>query len=218
MLYGAKFIQELYDNDEFRPFLVQGGHGWGKTSYSNTLIAEVYSVDNGGIPDWDIVKKRMGYDPDKVLTMLESIPIGERWKVFHWDDAATWLHSLDFQDHFVKAVGKYMQVARTDLACMIFSAISMNDIISKIRGIDNAIVVDITKDGCDRYHPDRRTARAYIRRKTWKNRPWKDYQWEERFDSHVPNSFYRWYKPKRDYYANQAKELARNKWKKSKNK
>jgi len=218
MLAGAKFIIDLYDNDEFKPLLVQGPHGWGKTSYSNILIAEVHSINNGGNPDWEMVKKRLGYDPKEVLDHLDSIPLGERWYAYNWDDSGTWLHSLDFQDPFVKAIGKYMQVARTDLACMIFSAISVEDVSSKIRGIRDAIIVDITKDGCSYRQPNIRTARAYIKRKTWKGREWKDYQWEERFDSHVPDSFYRWYKPKRDYYARQAKELARQKWKDRKEK
>jgi len=223
MLAGAKFIIDLYDNDEFKPILIQGPHGFGKTSYANTLIAEVHSITNGGIPNWNVVKKYIGYDPDEVLNTLDSIPVGERWYVYHWDDAGTWLHSLDFQDPFVKAVGKYMQVARTDLAAMIFSSISVSDVSSKIRGIRDAIIVDITKDGSDTRSPypsikNRRTARAYILRKTWKGREWKDYQWEERFNSHVPDSFYRWYKPKRDQYAKQAKELARQKWKDRKDK
>ena len=211
MLAGAKYILELYDNDEFKPFLIQGAHGWGKTSYANKIMAEAYSRDNGGVPDWNMVKNRVGYTPKEVLDQLDSIPENERWLCFHWDDAGTWLHSLDFQDPFVKQVGKYMQVARTDLACMIFSTISVGDVSSKIRGIRDAIIIDITKDGAGSAQPHRRTARAYIERKTWKNRSWKDYQWEEHFDNHVPNSFYSWYKPKREEYARLEKQKAREK-------
>ena len=218
MLAGAKFIIELFNNDEFKPILIQGDHGFGKTSYANTLMAEVHSINNGGIPDWKVIRKYIGYEPEEVLDTLESIPIGERWYCYHWDDAGTFLHSLDFQDPFVKAVGKYMNVARTDLASMLFSTIRVEDISSKIRGIRNAIIVDITKEGCDKYHPNRRSARAYIERKTWKGRPWKDYQWQEYFNCHVPDSFYRWYKPKRDKYAARAKEIARKKWKDRKDK
>lgn len=223
MLAGAKFIIELYDNDEFKPLLIQGDHGFGKSSYANTLIAEVFSIFNHGSPNWKVVKHLIGYDPEEVLDSLESIPEGKRWYCYHWDDAGTWLHSLDFQDPFVKAVGKYMHTVRTDLACMLFTTIRVDDISSKIRGIRNAIIVDITKEGSEPHSPypskrNLRTARAYIQRKTWKGRPWKDYQWEERFDSHVPDSFYRWYKPLRDHYAAQAKQVARDKWKERKEK
>jgi len=211
MLAGAKYILELFENDEFKPFLIQGAHGWGKTSYANTLIAEAYSQYNNDTPNWDMVKKRLGYTPEEVLNDLDSIPDGERWLCYHWDDAGTWLHSLDFQDPFVKQVGKYMQVARTDLACMLFSTISVADVSSKIRGIRDAIMIDITKDGSSHRQPHIRTARAYIERKHWKGRTWKDYQWQERFNSHVPDRFYKWYKPKRDHYARLEKQKAREK-------
>lgn len=218
MLDGAKHIIKLFDNDEFKPFLIQGDHGFGKTSYANTLMAEVFSIHKDGVPDWEKVKHRIGYNPDEVLDQLDNIPEGERWYCYHWDDAGTWLHNLDFQDPFVKAIGKYMQLARTDLACMIFTTIDVNDISSKVRGIRNAIIVDITKDGSSYKEPFVRTARAYILRKTWKGRQWKDYQWEERFNCHVPDKFYRWYKPQRDSYAKQMKHIAREKWKVSKDK
>jgi len=107
---------------------------------------------------------------------------------------------------------------------MIFSTISVTDVSSKVRGIRDAIMIDITKDGCDRKSPypskrNRRTARAYIERKTWKGRTWKDYQWEEYFNSHVPDNFYNnFYKPKRQYYAKLEKEKAREKLKLSNSK
>jgi len=213
MLDGAKFIIELYDNDEFKPLLIQGDHGFGKSSYANTLMAEVFSIFNHGSPNWKVVKHLIGYNPEEVLDTLDKIPRHKRWYCFHWDDAGTWLHSLDFQDPFVKAVGKYMHVVRTDLACMIFSTINISDVSSKVRGIRDAIMIDITKEGKDKTHPNRRTARAYILRKTWKGREWKDYQWEEYFNSHVPDDFYfGWYKKKREEYARQAKQIARKKW------
>ena len=189
MLDGTKYIWELFDNDEFKPFLIQGPHGWGKTSYANILVSEVYSRGNNSIPDWEKVKERIGYTPEEVLNLLDSIPEDERWYCFHWDDAGTWLHSLDFQDPFVKQVGKYMQVARTDLACMMFTTISVSDVSSKIRGIRDAITIDITKDGAGGRQPNRMSARAYIERKNWKGRTWKDYQWEDPFDAHVPGNY-----------------------------
>lgn len=227
MLYGAKRIIELFDDDEFKAIIVEGDHGFGKSTYSNRLIAEVYSVPdigwggNGNTGNWriDLFKSHMGFHPKAVI---------RKWKkkktkdyVFHWDDAGIWLHNLDFQNKFVKDAGKYMQVVRNKWACIIFSAIGSDDISSKIRGLRNTIIVEITKDGKDKTHPDRRTAIAYIKRKTWKGKEWKDYQWQERFDSHVPgeyetdkyghvlkqSGFYGWYKPLRDTYSDLALDL-----------
>lgn len=227
MLEGAKRIIELFDDDEFKPFIVEGDHGFGKSSYSNRLIAEVYSLPkmgwggNGNKGNWriDLFQSHMGFHPKAVI---------RKWKqkktkdyCFHWDDAGIWLHNLDFQNKFVKDAGKYMQVVRNKWACIIFSAISSEDIATKIRGLRNAITIEITKMGKNEKQPHRRTATAYIKRKTWKGKDWKDYQWEEKFDSHVPGKyiidrrghiiqqegFYGWYKPLRDKYSDIALDL-----------
>ena len=161
----------------------------------------------------------MGFHPHAVIRKWKKKKTKDH--VFHWDDAGIWLHNLDFQDKFVKAAGKYMQVVRNKWACIIFTAISTDDISSKIRGLRNSIIVEITKEGKDRNHPYRRKAYAYIPRKGWRNKTWKDEQWSEYFDSHVPgeyvvdrrghvvsqSGFYGWYKPLRDKYADLALEM-----------
>lgn len=212
MLEGAKYIRELFDNDEFQPILIQGGHGYGKTSYAHRLISEVYAFKNNDKPywNWEFFERHMGFAPEEVLR--EWILKKKRDHVYHWDDAGLWLHSLDFQDLFVKDVGKYMQVVRTDWACIIFSTISVDDIARKIRGLRNAIIVDITKDGSSRQQPHIRTANAYILRKGYKGRFWKDDQWKDRFNNHVPDQFYLRYKPKRDLYTDMAKNQASFHW------
>jgi len=214
MLYGAKYIKGLFERDEFKPILIEGDHGFGKTTYANKLISEVYSTN--GSQNWDIglFKEHIGFHPKHILNLWTKKNI--RDYCFHWDDAGLWLHSLDFQDPFVKEVGKYMQVARSDWGCVLFTSISKEDISSKIRGLRNAIVVEITKDGSGPSRPFRRTARAYIERKTWKNRPWKDYQWEEKFNCHVPDKFYNWYQPLRNKYSEMAKERMQRKLKEHK--
>jgi hypothetical protein len=218
VLEGAKRIVELFDNDEFKPIIIQGDHGYGKSSYANWLIASVYGEN--GKPKWytskskkkinPIFETHVGFHPKHVLDQWTAK--NGRDYVYHWDDAGLWLHSLDFQDPFVKEVGKYMQVVRTDWACVIFTAISMEDISSKIRGLRNAIIIDITKEGTSHTHPNHRTATAYILRKTWKGKPWKDYLWKDVYNSHVPNKFYNeWYKPLRNKYSELAKERMQKK-------
>jgi len=248
MLQGTKLILELFDNDEFKPFIVQGDHGYGKSSYSNSLVADVYGhVFNGGVPLWkpcfnknvrEWFESHMGFEPKEVIYEWRNKAKRENWLlknfgeypddhprevldnwrypdmkkdyVYHWEDSGTFLHSLDFQSPFVKETGKYMQVVRSDWACVIFSAISFDDITSKIRGLRNAIIIDITKNS-DKTHPYRRIAEAYIIRKTFKGKSWKDYQWRDTFNCHVPNDFYKWYHPYRDRYAEIFKDRMKEK-------
>ena len=249
MLQGTKLILELFEKDEFKPFIIQGDNGFGKSSYANTLIADVYGqIFNNGHPFWgdynygdrftkeirEWFEMHIGFQPIEVLDEWQFKDKREDWLnkrlgpyprslfnnwqfkdkkrdyVYHWDDAGAFLHSLDFQDPFVKETGKYMQLVRTDWACVIFSAISAEDITSKVRGLRNAIIIDIIKNS-DKYHPFRRIASAYIWRENYKGRAWKDYQWEDVFNAHVPNDFYDWYHPLRDKYADIFKERMRSK-------
>jgi len=227
VLDGAKRIIELMEDDEFKPFIIEGDHGYGKSSYANRLIAEVYSTPeagwggNGKRSNWrvDLFKAHMGFHPRAVVKKWKAKRVKDY--CFHWDDAGLWLHSLDFQNRFVKNTGKYMQVVRNKWACVMFSAISKEDISGKIRGLRNAIIIEITKEGCSKAQPNRRTAYAYIERKGFKGRTWKDEQWKEMFNSHVPgsyvvdrkgqvleqNGFYGWYKPIRDRYSKIAETL-----------
>lgn len=223
MLAATQKILDLWYNDEFKIFIIQGDHGYGKTTYANRIIAEVYSNPefgwggNGKTSNWnrELFKHHLGFHPAYVLDIW--MKKRKRDLVYHWDDTGLWLHSLDWQDPFVKEIGKYMQTARTDWACIIFSCIDRADITSKIRGLRHAITIDITKEGSNKRQPDRRTATAVT---YWKNRRGKtgyNFEWEEMFDSHVPgdpddpSTFYGWYNPLRVQYSDMAKRLAKEK-------
>jgi len=216
MLAATKKVSELYENDEFKIFIVEGDHGYGKTSYANKIIAEAYSKDNIH-KNWDrnLFKRHLGFHPAHVLN--DWMSKRKRDIVYHWDDAGLWLNAMDYQDPFVKEVGKYMQTARTDWACIIFSCIDREDIVNKIRSLRHAITIDITKQGCGKATPNRRQATAVT---YWKNRTGKigfNYEWEEYFDSWVPgtaddpNTFYGWYNPLRLEYSTMAKKLMKEK-------
>lgn len=212
MLDGTKRINELYDNDEAEIFIINGKNGYGKTTYAHRLMSEVYSKD-GIHGNWDIsiFENRVGYQPKRVIEKWKSKRIRDH--CFHWDDAGYHLYALDYQDPFVKDVGKYLQIARTKFGCLMFSCIDKGDIISKIRNFRSAIIIDITKDGNDRLHPYRRKATAWH---YWKDRLDKvgtENDWEEHFNCHVPNKFYEWYKPLREQYAKRAEKEMYNKLK-----
>lgn len=223
MLDATKRVLELYDNDEFELFIIQGKNGYGKTTYANRIIAEVYSHrnqnrwgGNGHTGNWNVnlFKNHLGFHPMKVLNRWTSMK--KRDYVYHWDDAGVWLNAYDYQDPFVKEAAKYLQTARTDWACLIFSCIDKDDVIKKLRDFRSAVIIDVTKKGCKTSTGkpsdiNRRTANAWH---YWKDRLGKlgtENDWEETFDSHVPDKFYEWYKPNRDRYARLNKRLMKQK-------
>lgn len=243
MLQGTKLICELYDNDEFKPFIVIGDHSVGKSAYAESLISDVYGrVFNHGVPLWnnftDKVREwfelHIGFTPKEVLDEWQFPDKREKWLldeygdyprevfndwqfpdkkkdyVYHWDDSGLWLHNLDFQDPFVKSTGKYMQVVKTDWACVIFSAINAEDVTGKIRGMRDAIIIEVTKNSSER-QPERRKAEAYVLRKSMKGKVWRDYLWEDNFSRWMPDPFFAWYHPLRSEYASIAKKLMRKK-------
>lgn len=209
MLHLTKRIKELYDNDEFQIIIIEGWNGYGKTTYANKGIAEIYSKD-GLHKNWDVglFKNHLGFHPLRVLNKWNSMK--ERDYVFHWDDAGSWLHSLDFNNPYVKQVGKYPQTARTDWGAIIFSCIDADDIIKKVRCFSSMIKIKITKHS-NINQPHRRIATAKHPEKDWYNNiHWID-DWDEEFDCYVPDPFYEWYNPLRRKYSKMAKKLAKMK-------
>lgn len=204
MLAGAKRIIDLFNDNEFEIFIVHGNNGYGKSAYCNRLLAEVYSED-GEHGNWNVstLKSRIGFHPMRVIDRWAGMR--KRDYAFHWDDAGSWLHSLDYQDPFVKTVGKFLQVARTKFGAIMFSCIDKNDIIAKVRNFKSAIIIDITKSGNVR---DGKDSKKYRRKATaysyWVDRLGKtgyQYEWEEIYNCKMPDSFFSWYEPVRNKYA-----------------
>lgn len=214
MLAATQRVLELFDNDEFKIFIVEGDHGYGKSTYANKIIAESYSVN--GRKNWDTTQlfpRHLGFHPAQVLKIWMNK--NKRDKVFHWDDAGMWLNALDYQDPFVKAVGKYLQVARTDWACIVFSCIHHDDIANKIRNLRHAITIEVIKNSTHK-EPHKRLADADTYFKSRKGQiRWRN-NWEENFNCHVPDQFYSWYNPLRKKYSKMAKKLMQDKLEKKK--
>ncbi len=233
MLFPSELIRTLWGNDEFKVMIITGDHGYGKSSYANQIISEVYSPDDIN-RNWrlELFKEHIGFHPMNIT--LKWLNMKKRDYCFHWDDAGLWLNAMDYQDPFVIAVGKYLQVARTDWAGLIFTCIDRDDIFAKLRNLRRAVVVEIIKHS-DKQHPHRRTAIAY---EFWKSRSGTqkgtNNLWEEDFNCYMPGNFnpnnpdrikqpsdkqkknnffswgfYGWYKPLRLKYAYMAKQQMR---------
>jgi hypothetical protein len=219
LLAGTKRILELFEDNEFEIFVIQGKNGYGKSAYANRLLAEVYSED-GIHSNWSVplLKTKIGFHPMKVITRWERMR--KRDKAYHWDDSGTWLSAMDHMDIFCRSVSKFLQTARTKFGCIMFTCIDKKDILAKIRHFKSAVIIDITKSGnipgsSYKSRKYRRIATAYS---YWENRSGKtgyEYQWEEPYTCYMPDSFYSWYNPIRQKYANMAikdmKEKIKNK-------
>jgi hypothetical protein len=214
MLDASKRILELYEDNESQIYIIEGWNGHGKSSYANTIISEVYSKD-GINPNWSIplFREHLGFHPMSVLKKwkikhknAKTFQLHPNDLVFHWDDAGAWLHSLDYNNPYVKQVGKYLQIFRTDWACIIFSCIDADDLTKKIRGLSSAITIKITKHS-SHTHKYRRIATAKHVEKDWYNNVyWKD-DWTEGFNCKMPDTFFSWYDPIRRRYAYIVKKM-----------
>ena len=197
-------INSLYDNDEFKPIIITGGHGYGKSVYAMKVAAQVLSAN--GNPNWSAVKDNIVFHPKEFLKLATSQR--KRRPLLIWDDAGYWLNALDFNNPFVKSVGKYLQVVRSDYGCIIFTCIDVDDVLKKVRGISNSVMIKIIKDS-DATKPHRRIARGY---RYWKSPDGSRFGrrtiFEEHFNKRMPDDVYNeWYRPLRNSYAKQAKSL-----------
>jgi len=193
-------IKEAYYRDEFILAIIYGPLRWGKSSLAFQCLAEIYNT-------WDPEKLKpfIGFHPSEVLKQWTSFQ-GKKQLAYVWDDAGLWLHALDWNSPFVKATGRYLNVAGTDWGGLILTTPLPTWISKKIRGIPQAITLKVRK--VSKAMPDRREATAY---RYWTAPDMKHSGvhklFREKFTRMMPDPFYYWYKPLRDSYATMAKTL-----------
>lgn len=214
LTYGlniAALIDRLYYEDEFAIAIAYGGFlGTGKSSYCIKAQAEALGSHSGfpeNIPDYKKVKAFIDYHPkgfvDRVLHMKR------REKCDQFDDMGLWLFALDWYNPFVKAVVKYLNVARTDWGMILGNTPSPKMVVGFIQNFPEIIRVKIIKRDSNLNDPSKpRIAKAY---QVWCTPDLKKTGVRKIFEDHyhamLPDDFYEWYKPLRDAYAGKAKLL-----------
>jgi len=216
----AQLINQCYYRDEFKLFLVYGPLGVGKSAYSTHVMAEVlgdkikpdYKKWIMQVkPNYERVKDFIVFRPqDFVERCWQMCEKGQREKAIIWDDAGLWLFAMEFNDPFVKALLKYMNVARTNWGAMILTTPAPTWVLYKMRSFPQSINIKILKRDSEK-KPGRvslqrpRIARAY---RSWVAPDFKKQGvrtiYEDHFDATMPQDFYEWYKPLRDEYAKEA--------------
>jgi hypothetical protein len=151
-------INRWYENNEMRIVIVEGYQGVGKSLYSLLIASEVYKTKS-----WSKLQNFYAYRRDEFLQRCNNKL--KRHPLVIWDDAGNWLHTQDYRLKEVVAVCKYFQVARPDWGCIMLTCVDAEDIVSRIRNMNNRILVQIIKNS-NKVQPDRRIARIYTR---WKS-------------------------------------------------
>ncbi len=216
----AEDIEKAYYEHIYLPFVIYGYHGVGKSSYACQVAAEVYGSPEN--PDFEKVKEQIVFTPDEFLEKVQHAGRGyDRHKCIIWDDAGLWLYTMDFHDPLVKAVVKYLNVARTDVAAVLFTTPSPKMLVNKVFSTHEARTVWVKKltgrsgtaqrrtlsDGRERNY---RYREARIYNKLVLPDMKKEYHFKaaiDRFSANLPDDFFEWYREQRASYAETAKGL-----------
>lgn len=220
---GWRILDNMIPPEEFTLFTVYAGLGKGKSAYAifNLVMVLMNWFKITEERAWEVVKGYLVFHPEQFFQKLDEIEeVGlDRSPGLIWDDAGLWLYALDWNDPFIKALGKYMNVARTRLASLVLTTPSPQLIFSKIRDFPDAINVSIIKTtGNPRARwvraakgyqqtvmPDMKKRRVHLR-------------YVDDFKCRLPDDFFDWYKPLRDQYERLALKLIKDSWAKSKEK
>ncbi|MEM2066742.1 MAG: hypothetical protein QXH59_09690 [Candidatus Caldarchaeum sp.] len=204
--------------EEFRPLIIYGPLGYGKSTYAFkvgvNVLRRLYGYEEGRA--WEEVKKFTVFRPVEFMEKVEWIDkTYGRFPFIIWDDAGIWLHAMDWHDEYVVAVQKWLNVARTHLGSIIFTTPTPGWLIGKIRYFPNIVSIKIYKkdsEGKDLPRGVRRAA-AY---KAWLAPDMKKsgvkLLWIDTFHVRMPDDFYAWYKPRRDQYEKMARDMVRQAW------
>lgn len=214
MFAMTKQILGAYYSDECDLYLVYGmPEGIGKSTLTIKVLAEIKGrpkpqlVDEWPL-DYEQVKTRVKFYPEDVVDLCKELTDkGRREEAFIWDDAGLWLNAMEWNDPFVIAFTKYLNIARTNWAAIILTTPVPEWVLKKFRTSEGLIFVKITKvPGAKTYKGRIREARAYRR---WIHPDRTKHGVRSLFnmvyDASLPNDFYYdWYKPLRDSYAKAA--------------
>lgn len=207
----ARFIDQLWYEDECTVGIAYGGFmGTGKSAFCIKSTAEVKGTHPGhedNKPDYEKVKEFLDFPPKAFVERL--LKMKRREKIVIWDDMGLWLFALDWYNPFVKAVCKYLNVARTDWAFIFGNTPSPKMVAKRIQNFPEVIRVKISKEGSNIKNPSKpRLATAY---QLWITPDLKKTgvrkMFVDRYSAMMPNDFYKWYRPQRDHFATLAKQL-----------
>jgi len=155
--------------------------------------------------DWKTTKKYFAFKPEDFL--ISTADIEEKIPMGIVDDAGMWLNTMDYQNPFVRAVGKFFEVARTKYAAIVFTCSDLKQIFTKLRNMPHVYTVRIIKSKSrsgEGSHPDERIG---IIHEGWESEDMKKSGRTvllfDGFVAHMPEPFFEWYYPIRSELSNE---------------
>lgn len=112
--------------------------GIGKTVYALKTLSKIYGST------WSMVKDYIVFMPQEFLSILERlIDRNERIPAMLWDDAGFWLGRQRWMNKFVIAVREHLNVIRTHIVCIMFTAPKFKELAKGIR--DNVDTITMVR-------------------------------------------------------------------------
>ena len=146
----AEIMRANHYRDRFGFFIVYGESGIGKSVYAILALKEL------GL-DW---KKHLFYRPDEFLARVRSAySRREKIKALVVDDAGLCLFAYNWNNRFVKAFVKFVNVARAVVSNIILTTPNPSMVVKKLLSLD-AYYVKVMKNG-NAKEPYRRMAKGY---------------------------------------------------------
>lgn len=216
-----KILNAYYPPEEFYIFITYAPLGYGKSTYDIKagvqVLQHVYHLTEEEA--WEKVKQFIVFHPTQFFQKIVEISDSKYKRVpfIIWEDMGLWLYAMDWNNPFMEAFIKYLNVARTHLASLVGSTPSPEWVLRKLRRFPSAYTIRIQKINSCTSHTNKATwTRDAIGFKFWLHADLKHSGvrklWSDRFDCRMPNDFFEWYKPLRDAYEDLALQLLREKW------
>ncbi len=225
--FSRRIIHNWYQ-DECEIFTVYGmPEGVGKSACVNSVIADVkgwqacQDKDKVGMmwrerrpgdeawdADWEAIKPLVLYPPEDWVALFKSMLLNhKRDFAVHLDDGGTWLASMEWTDPFVIAFMEYLPLARSNWAGVIISTPVEEWVLKKLHTARGVLHVEVTKDESSTFDPRQghnwkpRAATCHkVVRYLGRNKPYYPIMFRDHFSAIMPDSFYSWYRPRRDAY------------------
>lgn len=162
--------------------------------------------------DWKNTKEYFAFKPEEFL--LATADIEEKIPMGIVDDAGMWLNTMDYQNPFVKAVGRFFEVARTKYGAIVFTCSDLKQIFTKLRNMPHVYTIRIIKESGG--NPD---SRIGIIHEGWESedlkRSGRSVLLFDGFVAHMPEPFFDWYYPIRTKLADEGTAQMIHEFKKS---